>query len=254
MREMTCFLYDGSFEGLLTAIYDAFYSRERNVRIASTRGLQQSLLEKYISIDTDLEKAEKVYHSIINKISPNALDNVYRVFLADREEDNARIIFEYLKFGFKVGAKVDSYLSDDRVLRVHKIRQRVDLEVHRMMGFIRFRLLQGDIYYAPFEPDNDILTLLAPHFSKRFADQNWVIHDIGRNRAALYNKKEWIIVDAHLEKIPEADEREQAYQQLWKHFYKSVTIKERFNPALHKRLLPKRYWRYLVEKDDIYGM
>jgi len=254
MRETTCYLYDGSFEGLLTAIFEAFTCREQSIRIASEKGLQHNLLERYVTVETDLEKAKRVYRSILNKISRNALDNVYRVYLADREEDNAGIIFEYLKFGWKVGARVDSYLSDDRVLRVHKIRQRVDLEVHRMMGFVRFRLLQGGIYYAPIEPDNDILTLLAPHFSKRFADQSWVIHDVGRDRAALYNKKEWIIVDARLEKIPEADDSEQTYQELWKHFYNSVTIKERFNPGLHKRLLPKRYWRYLIEKDGIHGI
>lgn len=251
MREMTCYIYDGTFEGLLTAIYEAFSRREKPGRIASVRGLQQSFLEQYVSIDTDLEKAKMVYHSISSKISPEALDNVYRVYLADKEENNAGIIYEYLKLGWKLGAKVDSYLADDRVLKVHKIRQRVDLEVHRMMGFIRFRLLRGGIYYAPIEPDNDILTLIAPHFSKRFADQSWVIHDVGRNRAALYNKEEWIIVDAHLDKIPEEDEEENTYQELWKHFYSSVTIKERFNPDLHKRLLPKRYWRYLIEKDGI---
>lgn len=245
---MLCYLYDGSFEGLLTAIYEAYYRREKPDRIASVKCMQQNFLEKYVTIDTDFEKAKKVYNSIRDKISQEALDNVYRVYLADREEENATIIYEYLRFGWQVGAKVDSFLSDDRVLKVHKIRQRVDLEVHRMMGFVRFRLLENGIYYAPIEPDNDVLPLIAPHFSSRLADQNWIIHDVGRKLAALYNKKEWIIVDADLESIPGVDESEHTYQELWKYFYNSVTIRERYNPDLHKRLLPKRYWRYLTEK------
>lgn len=251
MSRMICYIYDGSFEGLLTAIYEVFSSREKPGRIACVKGLQQNLLEKYVSIDTDFEKAKLVYNSIKTKISPRALDNVRRVYLADREEDNAVIIYEYLELGWKVGAKVDSYLSDDRVLKVHKIRQRVDLEVHRMMGFVRFRLLQGGIYYAPVEPDNNILPLIVPHFSRRLADQNWIIHDVGRNLAALYNKKEWIIIDACLEAIPETDKSDFTYQELWKQFYNSISIKERFNPTLHKCLLPKRYWRHLTEKNGM---
>ncbi|NSW91858.1 MAG: TIGR03915 family putative DNA repair protein [Firmicutes bacterium] len=245
---MLCYTYDGSFEGLLTAIYVAYYRRENPEKIKAIEKLQQSFLETYVHIDTDYEKSKKVYNSIRDKISQNALDNVYCVYLADREEDNGTAIYEYLKFGWKVGAKVDSYLSDDRVLKVHKIRQRVDLEVHRMMGFVRFSLLEGNIYYAPIEPDNNILPLLAPHFSKRLADQNWIIHDLRRCLAALYNRKEWIIVDLSLERIPEIDAKEQTYRELWKHFYNNVSIKERLNPSLHKRLLPTRYWRHLTEK------
>lgn len=166
---MLCYTYDGSFDGLLTAIHEAYYRREDPKKIKSIEGLEQSFLDTYVHIDTDYAKSKKVYDSIKGKISGDALDNVYCVYLADREEDNGTHIYEYLKFGWKVGKKVDSYLSDDRVLKVHTIRRRVDLEVHRMMGFIRFSLLEGNIYYASIEPGNNILPLVAPHFSKRLS-------------------------------------------------------------------------------------
>jgi len=203
---------------------------------------------KYVHISTDFDKSQRVYNSIIHKISQDALDNIYHVFLADKDKENSTIIYEYLKLGWKVGKNVDLYLSDDRVLRVHQIRQRVGLEVHRMMGFLRFSLLEGNIYYAPIEPDNNILPLLAPHFAERMADQNWLIHDKSRELAALYNCREWMLVDANPGRIPGIDTNEKFYRDLWKEFYNAVTIGERYNLDLHKRLLPVRYWRHLTEK------
>jgi len=246
---MLCYTYDGSFDGLLTAIYEVYYRGEDPKKIKSIEGLDQNFLDTYVHISTDYEKSRKVYNSIEKKISRDALENVYCVYLADREEDKDTYIYEYLKFGWKAGSKVDSYLSDDRVLRVHAIKRRVDREVHRMMGFTRFSLLEGNVYYAPIEPDNNILPLLAPHFSKRLPDQNWVIHDLGRRIAAVYNTREWMIADAALlGEIPGTDAREETYRQLWKQFYSNVSIRERFNPSLHRRLLPERYWRHLTEK------
>lgn len=32
---------------------------------------------------------------------------------------------------------------------------------------------------------------------------------------------------------------------------KALTIKERINPKLHKQNLPRKYWKYLREKQDI---
>lgn len=66
--------------------------------------------------------------------------------------------------------------------------------------------------------------------------------------AAIYNTREWVIADADLEKIPGTDASEETYRRLWKHFYSNVSIRERVNPSLHKRLLPARYWRHLTEK------
>ena len=245
---MICYTYDGSFEGLLTAIYESYYRREKPVEIHSVENLQPSMLYKYIHIATDIDKSQKVYNSIREKISEEALDNIYYVFLADREYERNTIIYNYLKLGWKVGKNIDLYLADDRVLKVVKIRQRVEREVHRLMGFVRFSLVSGNIYYAPIEPDNNILPLIAPHFAARLSDQNWIIHDKARGLAALYNTKNWLIIDAGPGKIPHVDTNEKLYRDLWKEFYNSITIKERYNLSLHKRLLPVRYWVNLTEK------
>ena len=43
-------------------------------------------------------------------------------------------------------------------------------------------------------------------------------------------------------------EDEQLFQQLWRTYFKTIAIKERINPKLHRQNLPVRFWKYLTEK------
>lgn len=47
------------------------------------------------------------------------------------------------------------------------------------------------------------------------------------------------------------DEVEVRYQHLWQTYFKHVTIAERKNLRHHIQQMPKRYWRYLTEKQAI---
>lgn len=243
---MNIIVYDGSFDGLLTAIYNIYYYPLKPQKITTSVNLQQSLLDDYYYMETDLEKARKVYLSI-KKISPETLENAYCVYLSN-SIDSGIIILEYIKLGFQVGARVNEMLADDRVLNVTKICQKVMLEKHRFCGFVRFRLLEGGIYYASIEPDNNIVELLAPHFADRFAMQKWMIHDTKRNLAAVYNLQDWYVTEFDFDGIPALDKEQLRYEELWKTFYDNIAIAARVNPKLQKGLMPKRYWKNILEK------
>ncbi|MBB6217526.1 putative DNA metabolism protein [Anaerosolibacter carboniphilus] len=244
---MIYYIYDGSFDGLLTCIYEAYYRREKPEKILFREDDQENLLVQKVYIEQDKEKAEKVYTAIRTKISLNALQNVFYTFLSE-DEDAGSLIYRYIQLGFKVGKDIDGHLSDERVLDLHKVVQRVTKEKHLMLGLVRFRKVGDNLYYAPITPDNQILGLLAPHFSKRMADQNWIIYDTRRNMAAIYDQKEWILMEMVLERSLEVGEEELFYQQLWQQYFKSIAIKNRMNPKLQKQHMPKRYWKNLVEK------
>jgi len=38
-------------------------------------------------------------------------------------------------------------------------------------------------------------------------------------------------------------------QMLWKKYFKSMAIEERKNLKLQQQNMPKKYWKYLVEKN-----
>ena len=57
---MTVYLYDGSFEGMLTCVYEGYYSDEKPKGIYNTYTYESNLFEKPKFIVTDLEKSHKV--------------------------------------------------------------------------------------------------------------------------------------------------------------------------------------------------
>ena len=61
---MSLYLYDGSFDGLLTAIFVCFADRCEPVDIVNEEIYQASLLEDLRPVQTDTAKAERVIKGI----------------------------------------------------------------------------------------------------------------------------------------------------------------------------------------------
>ena len=125
-----------------------------------------------------------------------------------------------------------------------------------MEAFIRFQQSADGLFFATVEPDFDVLPLISDHFSRRYADQRWLIFDRKRKYGILYDLNEVHVVEQSpvdntgiaLSPSMSLHEDEKKFQELWQQYFKSVNIKERKNTKLHVRHMPKRYWRYLTEK------
>lgn len=243
---MIYYIYDGSFDGLLTSIYEAYYRHENPDDIVPIDRIQDNFLIQRYQITTDSEKAARVYRSIDEKISQEALKRVFYAYLSELPK-NGKSILNYLRIGYLMGKDVDNNLSNDSVLTIEKINHKVSRERHLMLGILRFRMLENGILYATLEPEYNIVGLLAPHFSNRISNENWIIHDLKRNVAAFYNKKEWIIRDFIVEDDLLIHEYEEGYQELWKAYYQHISIESRKNLRLKKSYMPMRYWKHLVE-------
>ncbi|GAB6181603.1 TIGR03915 family putative DNA repair protein [Desulfotomaculum defluvii] len=244
---MIYFIYDGSFEGLLTAIYEAYYRNERPDYIITDNEFEQDLFSHTITIHTDHKKSNKVYQAIEEKISFLTLQHVFYVYLSELP-GNGTLIYQYLRLGFRLGPQINSHITEAIVRKVLDISQRVSHERHRMLGLIRFQKLACDCFYAAMEPDHNIVGLVSPHFAKRLSDQNWIIHDLKRKIATVYNKKEWILTNLDVPQGLTYDNNEEFYQELWKSYFSSTTVRNRINQKLQKQYMPIRYWKHLVEK------
>lgn len=244
---MIHYIYDGSFEGILTAIYHAYYNKEIPEQILSQDDLQESLMVRKVYIETDMEKADKVYHSVETKISKQAMKNIFYVYLSE-ERDRGTMIYQYLKLGWKMGKSIDGNLKNNHVLVVQNMYKKVSKEIHLMLGLVRFKELKNNVLYAAIEPDYNIVFALADHFAERISNERWIIHDIRRNIAVVYNKEEWLLTELKLKGDIELHQEEESYQKLWKQYFKSISIENKVNPRLQKGYMPVRYWKHLIEK------
>jgi probable DNA metabolism protein len=131
----------------------------------------------------------------------------------------------------------------------------ISRERHRMEAFIRFEKTKDNIFYAGIDPDFNVLPLLIQHFKRRYADQEWIIYDKRRKYGIYYDKND--VKEIALEMQADASyeagdntyaEDEKLYQLLWQTYFKNTYISSRRNMKLHLRHVPKRYWKYLTEK------
>lgn len=245
---MTTYLYDGTFEGFLSAMATVREKGGRPADIARTAPPQGGLFAELAAIETAPERALGFFDEMAVQISPFACRTLYHAFLSD-VAGVEMILFRYLELGWRVGGRLDSLLTRDEVRQVHRLARKVRYEAHRMMGFVRFKEVAGGFYYAQLEPDHRILPLVAPHFSRRFRDQHWIIHDLRRGEGIVYDagRKEWAQTEIDLCGMPEFTAKEELCQELWRRYFDRIAIEERKNPKLQRSKLPFKYRKHLVE-------
>jgi probable DNA metabolism protein len=242
---MTDYLYDGSFEGLLTTIYNHYHG-DKATGIYPLDLYQVSLTIPYKILITNEEKADKVYQAVQHKISYSDLRRVYYGYLSNDLEKEIKIL-RYLELGFKTGPSISSHHSNPVVFDLQSLEKKVSFEVHRLQGLLRFSLLEQNILYAPITPDHDVVALLASHFCDRFRHENFVIHDKKRNKALINSDGKSIISAFEFNKLPLFAKEEILVRSQWKTYFETIAIKERTNKKCQRNFMPVRYWENLTE-------
>lgn len=254
---MILFVYDGSFEGLLSAIFDSFATKALPVDIVSKDYYQVSLLDEVRHIDTDVVKAERVLKGIDARSDGEGASLVYKLFLSELSRIELHIYHLVWLLIDKNDPGILNNFANQTVLYSAQLVKKIAREVHRMHAFVRFEKATTGTYFALIAPDFNVLPLIGEHFMRRFADQPWTIFDTRRGYGLHYDLETVIFVDKGCLVFDEKcgtlppdirDQQETDYQQLWKKYFQSVNIKERVNKKLHLRHMPKRYWKNLVEK------
>ncbi|WP_047546439.1 TIGR03915 family putative DNA repair protein [Psychroserpens sp. Hel_I_66] len=248
-------IYDGTFDGFLSSVFYVFENKIKAATIENEFVAQSGLFSKEINIITEEEKANRVWAGLKSKLSARGSYQLYYAFLSE-QNGVENVLLDYIRYAFSNALNVDKDFSHPSVLKIAQIAKMVGREKHRMEAFVRFRLTKDAIYFASVEPDFNVLPLISKHFKGRYADQKWIIYDIKRNYGLSYDLKKVEIINldfpAKFDFTKTDDnffaEQEFEFQKLWQDYFKSTNIKSRKNMRLHIRHVPKRYWKYLSEK------
>ncbi len=258
---MICYQYDGTFEGLLTVFTLAAEESREIGNITSNCEFQADLFTEIHPITTDTAVAADFFHSLQKNFSKTVLLEIGYCFLSEKTGFE-KLLLDYMERLMKYGLRVQKNLADPVVFQVRRLCDQVDHEILRMQGFIRFRELVNQVFYAPITPDHNIIQLLAPHFKARFADQKWLIHDTRRQTGIYYNGTHvkfipFMEMSGELHSVMKPfsslrnsallDKEEVMYQKIWDQYFQKIAISERQNKRQQRQRMPERYWRYLVE-------
>ncbi|KGK83813.1 DNA metabolism protein [Desulfosporosinus sp. HMP52] len=240
--------YDGTFEGLMCCVFESYECKESPCLIRPP-SVQQTIFDTSKWIETDSQKADRVYNSIPVKISSEAQELVKLGFLTC-EENKELLILRFLRLGFKVGGKVMTMLTDEVVCSLQKAVRHLTSESHKFKGFIRFSVF-GEALVAVIEPKNYVLPLLSAHFCDRYKVEKFMIYDKTHSVALIYQSNRAELIEVEGLTLPNVDSTEAKYRLLWKQFYNTIAIEGRTNPRCRMTLMPKRYWNQMTEFDNM---
>lgn len=243
---------EDSLEGILTAIYEAFVEKNKKVdfsdgdiHISIGEGQNMLLFATEKRVKTDLDKAYKTLNAVQKQISYLAYKRILSA-LCHFSSDRGDAVLGFLIHGFKKGAQVVEDLANPYVLRVMELSRKVDNESHNFCGFVRFREI-GSLLYSEIEPKCDVLPLVKDHFDDRFPNENYAIFDKKRNYALVHKAFGETIFIAEEDWTLDLSGYQDAFEELWIQYFKSIAIVERKNVRCQNNLLPKWYRKNMIE-------
>ena len=252
---MNVFVYDGTFEGLLCAVFESYERKLVPEKIVSAIKLNHSLFDSEITITSEPVRAGRVWKSLQNKLSSENKQLPYHAFLYGKDEiDHA--VFRFIHLVFDTPYSIEYDYANPVVLKLKQAQKIVSKEAMRTIQFVRFQKTADDIYFAALSPEFDVLPLAAQHFVDRYKDQQWIIYDLKRDYGIFYNLKDVKEITLDTKQFSQLtgelnenimEEGEVGYQAFWQQYVKAITIRERLNPKLQLQNMPRRYWKYLPE-------
>ena len=259
VTELPILIFDGSFEGWLSAVFTVYqrgWQHSEELSIVAQADERLNLWRPRLDIVTDEQYAQRVSKKLEHVFGQSGMRQLLWGFLSEHVDVYTQL-FGIVRYQLRQPTinVWDDIIHPD-VMAVSKLIKMVGRERHRMQAFVRFEHTEHDIYFARIEPDFNVLPIVYPHFKSRYADQNWAIYDLKRGYGVFYQKND----SDHVHLITDIDEdalinprqlyseREHQYQRLWQKYFNHVTIKERLNRKVHLQHLPRRYWKYLTEK------
>ena len=235
--------YDGSLEGFLCCVFDSYVNKELPAGFQDEAHLVQSLFPARW-VGTDLRHAQRILVSL-KKIDPWAQELVVKGFLTCAT-DREMILYRFIRALYSVGKPLLRQLSDDAVLPLLRAVRHLDGEVHLLKGFVRFSEFEG-MLAGEIRPKNRVLPLLRRHFCNRFYNETFLLYDRTHREALFYENGKWAILPLDHFEMARPDAREAQFRRLWKRFYDTVAIRERYNPRCRRTQMPMRYWGTMTE-------
>lgn len=167
----------------------------------------------------------------------------FSVGIAVREPDHPELFTENLEIisdsvkAFKVARTIKTRLGG----QVYEAVCYAAASVHPEKGTAIFYLLRRALEKG--RADTRVLELLAPHFSDRFPNENWMIYDKKRQKVLAHEQggECTVYIQAVLNTQETDPVQSDEYENLWKAFCSHITIPERKNPGLQRQFVPLKF-------------
>lgn len=146
---MTTWLYDGTFDGFLSAVFDLYWQRTADVRIRKELVYIPSMREQAIFMPTVTANAERVWIGLGKRLSPRVMQDLFACYLAeqDGEEDN---MVAFIRYVFATGQALEPDARHPGLLRVKEVAAKVWQEKQALEEQLRFERYRKSLFIMPW--------------------------------------------------------------------------------------------------------
>ena len=243
------YVHDGTTEGLLSAIFQAYALHEQPEDFSSKARLQPRLGQSVRYIETDAALASRVKAGIVRKAGRDAWDAVLHASLSD-DPSAGVAVYRFVRHVMARPAAANAGLIRNMAHPiagpVARLNRSVMNERHLLLQFLRFEHFENGIWFANCNPKANVVPLLMGWFAGRFNTERFVIYDEVHQVAGIYDGANWYIAQTDEVHLPQHSDEEAAMQAAWKGFYDAMAISARYHPELRRQFIPKRLWRNIV--------
>ena len=260
---MLVYTFDRTMDGLLSAVFDAYSLHQLPDELIANGNVLPMFCDEVHAVATADDKALRVWTGLEKRLKREAVRLISISWLSESNELYTPL-FHYIYKVFRTpttqGVGGGLNFADPDVLYVTNTARRVLHEQLRMKQFMRFQKAKDGTYLGVVSPDNDVLPLIIDHFQDRFQNQPWLIYDAHRRYGYNYDGKTVIRItfedestlpfsleDGRLSDEILSDD-DKTFQELWRTYFKAICIRERLNPKKQLSDMPRRYWKYMTEK------
>lgn len=280
--ESIAYVYDGSLEGLLSAIFAAYANHEDPEDVVAEGQLQPRLGQRLSIIATDAGHADRVARTLRERCGWKAFSAVRDAALSEFA-DAGTAAYRFVRYALdrhkrrdcarcrkrgscpgeqgkggcpRLVGRAMSDVTHPAVEPLHRVQRSVRQECEHLRQFARFEHLHGegvDVWFARCNPKSAVVPLVMGHFVDRFNVQPFVLYDENHGMAGVYEGTRWYLVDTRgMEELslPNEASEERLMQTAWRRFYHAVAVESRYNPELRRHFMPKRFWRNLTEMQE----
>lgn len=253
---MEVFRYDRSFDGLLSALFDAYKLRTFPDALIGPGEPEPLFAERIHEVATERAHADRVWCGLEQRLSAR-MRSVFIYAWHGEQTGSDLVMLRCLRRVFDEGAGVLADQADPDMKALHRLALKVSHERERLKQFVRLQKAADGTYFAAVTPEHDALPLGLDYFIDRFADQRWLLYDRRRNYGYYYDghtarrvtleDDRGMIADKLADRWLAEDERR--FQLLWKNYFQALAIPQRINERQQRRMMPRRYWKHLTEME-----
>lgn len=245
------YLYDGTLEGLLSAVFLAYERHEHPTDVVCEDAYEPRLGQSGIAVHTDFERAERVRRGIVRAVGRNAFTAIMRASTCD-DYDTGTVVYRFVRYAMARpeelrDAPVLDEIAAPEVSELRRLAKHASNEAERMRQFVRFSHLENGIWFSCVNPNANVVPLVMGYFAARLNDQAFIIYDQAHHVAGVYDGQSWQLVSGDAVNVPPATAHDRQMQEAWQAFYDTLSVDARYNPELRRHFMPIRLWRNLPE-------